>query len=95
MCSAIGCNQNGSNLLRNFADSMGNRAVNWLNDRANGVLNRLMDNPFGQRVNSFLNSGFGQIYYWILYSEDRLKFLFNFAKIKRLCYNTAFCFKNK
>ncbi|MGI9055092.1 MAG: hypothetical protein ACR2F2_04735 [Pyrinomonadaceae bacterium] len=53
-------NQNGSNLLKNFADSMGSRAVNWLNDRAGGVLNRLMDNPLGQRVNGFLNSDFGR-----------------------------------
>ena len=53
--------QGGSNLLKNFADSMGNRAVNWLDQTANGILNRtVLNNPVGQKIGSFLNSGFGQ-----------------------------------
>ena len=40
---------------------MGNRAVNWLNQTANNILNRtFMDNPVGQRIGGFLNSGYGQ-----------------------------------
>lgn len=53
--------QNGSNLVRSFADRMGNRAVNWLNDKASNVLNRAMNNPLGQRIGNFFNSGFGQM----------------------------------
>lgn len=53
--------QNGSNLVRSFADRMGNRAVSWLNDKASNVLNRVMNNPLGQRIGNFFNSGFGQM----------------------------------
>ncbi len=53
--------QGGSNLLRNFADSIGNRAVGWLDQKANGILNRtILNNPVGQQIGNFLNSGFGQ-----------------------------------
>ena len=53
--------QGGSSLLKSFADSIGNRAVNFLDQTANGILNRtIMNNPVGQGIGSFLNSGFGQ-----------------------------------
>lgn len=53
--------QNGSSLVSKFSDMMGNRAVNWLNEKASNVLSRVMNNPLGQKINNFLNSGWGQM----------------------------------
>lgn len=61
--------QNGSGLVRNFAESMGSRVTNWLNDKAYNTVNRLMNNPIGQRITNFLNSNVGQ--YLTNYLESR------------------------
>lgn len=61
--------QNGSGLVRNFAESMGNRVTNWLSDKAYNAVNRLMNNPLGNKITNFLNSNLGQ--YLINYLESR------------------------